>query len=69
MLGCGYVIYCPLKQSTIGLTIQLDEKNKDTIIGYSCSYPNCYPSICKLPVERPIGKSIFELNQKNTKQS
>lgn len=65
MLGCGYVVYCPLKQAQEGIVLQLDEKDEDTIIGYSCSYPNCYPSICMLPMERPIGKSIYELNKKN----
>lgn len=69
MLGCGYVVYCPLKQTQIGIVLQLDEKDEDTIIGYSCDYPNCNPSICRLPTDRPIGESIFELNKKNINQS
>jgi len=65
MLSCGYLVYCPMIRSQRGLTINLDENDHDTIIGYGCEYPDCYEFICKLPIECPIGNSMRKVQQKS----
>lgn len=60
----GDDIYCPMKQSQIGILIFLNKEDKDTIIGYNCEYPNCYPNLCKLPTKYPIGGSDREAKAK-----
>ena len=60
----GGVVYCERNRQQIGITLYLDEEDKDTIRGYDCEYPNCYSDICKLLTMYPIGSSHREAANK-----